>query len=100
MEGADRYKTATRIAQYGVDECGCSWDWGALTTGEQFPDALAGGSFGNHAGLLLITPSDSLHPDVEAKYSTNAPSITHLFFLGGNSALSQDVRDEAMAALN
>ena len=48
---------------------------------------------------MLITPSNTLHSDVESKYSSNAGTINYLYYLGGTGALSQDVRDDVAAIL-
>jgi Flp pilus assembly protein TadD len=43
LEGLNRYVTAVAIASYGVNSAGHVWDRVGIATGEDYPDALAGG---------------------------------------------------------
>lgn len=100
ISGADRYQTAARIAEYGVTDGGMSWDGVAITTGEQFPDALAGGAAqGNSGSVMLLSRTASLPTNTRSAILANSGSIHEVRFLGGLTALSQAVRDAVMAAL-
>ncbi len=100
LGGADRYATAAIVAQAGVDHAGLAWDGTALATGETFPDALAGGAMQGRLGsVVLLTGSDTLHAQAQAKLMTNAAAIDELRFLGGTEALSDDVRTAALQAI-
>ncbi len=98
IDGADRYETAAKVAEFGVTDAGLSWDGVALATGEKFPDALSGGvAQGLSGSVLLLTRSTSLSPAAEDALTANAGSISEVRFLGGLPALSQAVRDAVMA---
>ena len=94
LSGQDRYATGARIAQFG-DDSNLQWGSPCITTGENFPDALAGGPFAARwMSVILITPGDELHSAPKAKLEANKADIQSVFYLGGTQALSQDVRDE------
>ena len=93
LAGANRYDTAVKVAEYGVANAGLVWDRVALATGENFPDALAGGVLqGLDGSVLLLTPTNSLNDGVAAVLRTNKPSILEVRFLGSTAAVSQAVR--------
>jgi putative cell wall-binding protein len=100
LYGPNRYDTAVAVASYGVANAGLSWDRLAIATGENFPDALAGGVLqGKDGSVLLLTPTLSLNANVAAKLSANKASITEVRFLGSTAAVSQAVRNAVVAAL-
>jgi len=99
LAGANRYDTAAMIAQYGVDS-GMHWDGVGIASGENFPDALAGGaSLGRLGTVVLLTPSTWLVPEAEAKLTDNAADIDTVFILGGPSAVSSTVLTEILTIL-
>ena len=100
LAGADRYETAAKIARYGVDEYGFTWDGVAIATGKGFADALAGGVAQAYMGsvMLLSDPASLSEPSFDA-LEANAAEIYGIRFLGGTRALSQTVRDQAMDAI-
>jgi len=101
LAGDDRYDTACVVAQYGVDHAGLFWNRAALATGQNFPDALAGGILqGRSNSVILLTPATSLDSGVRAKLETNADQIAELRYLGGLNAVTQAVRDAAEAAID
>lgn len=78
----------------GIDEAGLAWDGVAIPTGEEFPDALAGGVMQGRLGsVVFLTPSSSLHSAVRAPLVDNADIIDEVRYLGGTRSLSQTVRD-------
>jgi hypothetical protein len=84
-----------------VDHAGLFWNRAALATGQNFPDALAGGILQGRSGsVILLTPATSLDDGVEAKLTANASQIAELRYLGGLNAVSQDVREAAEAAID
>lgn len=94
LGGADRYATAALIATYAVDEAGHVWDGVGLTTGEDFPDALAGGVLQGKAGsVMLLTRSTELSTATRTVLLANAGDIDTVRFYGGTGAISQLVRD-------
>jgi len=90
--GADRYATAVSVAAYGVS-AGLTWAEPAVATGENFPDALAGGVMQGHsASILLLTRTSALSPATAAAIGQHSGEIREVRFLGGTGALSQAVR--------
>lgn len=101
LAGANRFATAVTVATYGVDHAGLSWDGLAIATGENFPDALAGGVMQGVSGsVMLLTPKTSLHADTGACLSTHAAHISSVRYLGGTGAVSDAVRAQVTAVLN
>jgi len=95
LSGANRYATACAVATYGVDFGGLSWDWLAITTGQNFPDALAGGVLqGMNGSVMLLTPGANLDDQVAGILATNSDTIRNVYFLGGESAVSPAVVTE------
>lgn len=100
IDGANRYDTAAKVAEYAVDEWGMNWDGVALTTGTNFPDALAGGSGQARGGsVLLLSESTTLSSYARAMLQTHKAEIRGIRFLGGVGAVSQAVRDAALNAI-
>jgi len=100
IAGANRYDTALKVASYGVANAGLSWDKVAPATGQNFPDALAGGVLQGVSGsVLLLTPSSSLNDGVSAALRANKGSISEVRFLGSTAALSVSVRSAVVSAL-
>jgi putative cell wall-binding protein len=78
LEGINRYVTAVAIASYGVNSAGHVWDRVGIATGEDYPDALAGGVLQGKVGsVMLLTTPTSLHPATATALDrpTQAPSI-------------------------
>ena len=101
LSGDNRYDTARVVAGYGISDGGLSWDGVAIATGENFPDALAGGVLQGRSGsVLLLTPSKSLNPGVAGVLTANKAVIGEVRFLGGEGAVSTAVRTVVKSALN
>jgi len=101
LEGANRYATAAVIAQYGVDHVyGLGWNFVAIATGENYPDALAGGVLQGQSGsVMLLTPTNSLHSAVAAKLTAEKDTITEVRYLGSTNAVATPVRTAIQALL-
>jgi thermitase len=99
LAGQDRYETGAIVAQFGDDSL-LNWAAPSIATGDDFPDALAGGP---HAARwlspLIITPGDQLHPAAAAKLSEHKASVNWVWYLGGTSALSENVRSQVRGVL-
>lgn len=101
LAGAGRYETAVAVATYGVTDAGLDWDRLALATGQNFPDALAGGALQARRGsVLLLTPSATLHDAVRATLTAQASTIYEACFLGGTGAVSPEVRTQVAGILD
>lgn len=100
LDGVDRYATAAKVAQYGVDEFGLSWDRVAFATGANFPDALAGGAAQGLTGsVVLLTKSTTLEPAPKTKLEDNADEILEVRFFGGLTAITQAVRTAVLTTV-
>lgn len=101
LAGNNRYATGVAIAIYGVDSAGLAWDGLALATGENFPDALAGGVLCARRGsVMLLTDGASLSSPVDAVLEDNRDMIGDVYYLGGNGAISQAVRSTVASMLH
>lgn len=100
LEGLNRFDTAAIVAAYGVEHAGLSYNGLAIATGENFPDALAGGVLQGRAGsVMLLTRKAFLSAETAAVIEANTHVISEVRFLGGTGAVSQDVRDAVLAML-
>ncbi len=100
LSGADRYATAVAVDDYAVASAGMRWDGAAVTTGQNFPDALAGGVLqGFDRSVILLTRSTSLPTCTKNALETNAYRIGEVRFLGGTGAVDESVRTAVMDAL-
>ncbi|MEL7667434.1 MAG: cell wall-binding repeat-containing protein [Actinomycetota bacterium] len=88
LAGRNRYETAAAIAyEYGVDLSV------AVTTGLDFPDALAGGAaLGRYGVPILLTRPTALEPAAKGVLEAHGRTIEDVFFLGGTVAVSVPVR--------
>lgn len=102
LGGSSRYETAVEVAQYGVDNVfGLGWNGVAIATGQNYPDALAGGVLQGLSGsVMLLTPSASLDPAVQAKLTAKKAVITEVRYLGGTNAVTMPVRTAIANLLN
>ena len=92
LSGSDRYATGVKVAAYGVSDAGLSWDYVAVATGLDFPDALAGGVLQAQMGsVLVLTPVPSLNAGVSSVLSAHKASIDHVHLLGGATAMQSAV---------
>ncbi|MHB1342135.1 MAG: cell wall-binding repeat-containing protein [Coriobacteriia bacterium] len=100
LAGRDRYETATLVAAMGISECGLTYEGVAIATGEDFPDALAGGVMAAKQGsVLLLTPSTRLHSRVAGLLLMNRAVVGKPYVLGGESVLEPIVREAIALAL-
>ena len=100
LAGPDRYATAVAVADYGTSAGNLSWSHTALSTGEDFPDALAGGVLqGSDHSVMLLTRTSALPPATSAALSANKAGIYELRYLGGAGVVPPAVRSSAEALL-
>ncbi len=95
--GGNRYATAATV----VGEAVALWDMDVthigLSSGANFPDAVAGGAaMGAKSGFLLLTDPKALSPEAETLISGNTATIVQVEFFGGVNALAADVSDAVM----
>jgi putative cell wall-binding protein len=100
IAGTNRYETAAVMAQTSVERAGLTWNYTALATGQNFPDALAGGVLqGSDRTVLLLTESDRLNPYAALAIASNKDGIYELRYLGQTDVVSTAVRTAAKALL-
>ncbi|MHB1342181.1 MAG: cell wall-binding repeat-containing protein [Coriobacteriia bacterium] len=98
--GDNRYETAADVARIGYEGMGLLYSRPAIATGEDFPDALAGGVLqGSDYTVLLLTPKNSLHPATAAALAGHKDMIYEIRFMGGTGVVSTPVRNAARALL-
>lgn len=95
LAGDNRYETSAAIAEeFGVDLTV------AVTTGQDFPDALAGGAvLGLHGVPIVLTRPTLLEAPARGVLEAHADTIEDVFFLGGTGAVSVPVRRDVRAAI-
>jgi putative cell wall-binding protein len=105
IAGENRYETAADIAAFAVtlapvgttNVSGSALRTVIVTTGANFPDALAGGApafRGKHP--ILLTAPDALSPETAA--ALTSLSAQRVILLGGTAAVSQGVEDAIEAS--
>jgi putative cell wall-binding protein len=89
LAGPNRYETAIAISQWAYPVAG-SAEVVVVATGQNFPDALAAGAVATAlGGPVLLTPTDSLHPDVATEISRLDPDL--IIVAGGPAAINDAV---------
>jgi hypothetical protein len=87
--GGGRYATAVDIA----NKSGLSFAGVGIATGQNYPDALAGGVMqGKLGGVLLLTTTSSLSPDTATALTAHKAEIGTVRYLGSSSAVGSAVR--------
>ncbi|MBN2248333.1 MAG: cell wall-binding repeat-containing protein [Coriobacteriia bacterium] len=98
--GDDRYETSAEVARIGFSGLGMLMSRPALATGEDFPDALAGGVLqGSDACPVLLTRGSVLSPHAAAVLTEHKDMIYEIRYLGGTGVLTPAVRTSARALL-
>jgi putative cell wall-binding protein len=93
--GSDRYATSVAVAELALDRSWCDGAYVGVASGEQFPDALSGGSaIGSHAGVVVLSRSQGLPTAVGEYVSDHAEGLAELWVIGGERALSVSVVDD------
>lgn len=99
--GDGRYDTAEDIANKAVDHFGIVPQALGIATGDNFPDALAGGAaIAHRGGLLLLTPTASLHAKTSGLILKHKATIASVEIYGGTSAVIADVSTAIEALLD
>lgn len=99
--GTDKYAMSVAVAEWACLNEGFTTDFVGIATGDNFPDALAAGPMqGTANSLLLLTPSTSLDSRIRSELVARYAETEHVRFLGGLVAVSQNVRNAVIAALD
>ena len=95
LAGDNRYETSAAIAEeFGVDLTV------AVTTGQDFPDALAGGAvLGLYGVPIVLTRPTLLEAPARGVLEAHADTIEDVLFLGGTGAVSVPVRRDVRVAI-
>ena len=99
LGGETRYETSALIAQWAVENEGLSWNNAAVASGRDFPDALAGSALQGMSGSVLLLVADGKTSYATELLAANADAIGSVRVLGGESAVSDAVEYEIVAAL-
>jgi putative cell wall-binding protein len=100
LAGENRYETAVDVATYAVNVAGHAWDGVGVTTGLNFPDALAGGVLqGKTGSVMLLTTPTVLQTNTASALAAHKAQITTVTFFGGTNAVTQIVRDAVANAI-
>lgn len=98
--GLTRYETARIVAEKGVEEGFASWSHVGIATGENFPDALAGGvAAGSSYGVIALTGTTALPTFTYQMLEANTSKIMTCDVYGGPGAVSLTVRTAIADAL-
>jgi putative cell wall-binding protein len=99
IAGLNRYDTAAKVADFSYG-LGMLWSRPALATGENYPDALAGGVLqGSDCCPVLLTRTGTLSPEASAMLTKWKDYIYEVRFVGGDGAIKPTVRTAAKALL-
>ncbi len=100
LGGSDRYDTSRLVATTFTGLGYLSWPHPALASGTDYPDGLAGGVVAGADGapLLLTRPADLPSP-VAGVMTSNKATVQMLTIFGGTGAVSDQVQNQAEAAL-
>jgi hypothetical protein len=83
FSGADRYVTCANVATWAQANAGLTFVHTALTSGDKFPDALAGGPYValDHGTLLLSPLTGPLPASISALITANRDAIGRFTFI-------------------
>ena len=94
IAGADRYATSAEVAA-SIEDADGGYDIETLVvaSGENFPDALAASGLATAAnsGAILLVESSSIPASVLAEMNRIDDTVTQVYVVGGESAISDDV---------
>jgi len=100
VAGNTRYATAVAVADWAVDEGILGWTYVGIATGQNYPDALAGGvGAGVQGGVVGLTPSTSLCPETGGMLEDHRQVIMYVDVFGGPAAVSPTTRSQIEEAL-
>lgn len=95
LQGSDRFMTSVKIAEYAIANR-MTADNMALSTGYNFPDALAGSAFcGKNSSVIMLVGNNITESDHAATFITkNKGSINTIYAFGSMHAVSSHVYDQ------
>jgi putative cell wall-binding protein len=83
LNGTDRYDTNAKVANWAKTNAGLTFTHFGVTTGQNFPDALASGSYlAKDGGILLLSPlGGPLPPTAAALITADRAAVQHVTFI-------------------
>ena len=91
ISGANRYETATCIAEKLIEDKNSSFPV-FVATGEDFPDAVAISSVAAiEEGVILLTGSDSMPEETKTFLHNQENNLEQIYVIGGKAAVSDKV---------
>jgi len=91
--GNGPYDTAVQVAAHEVLSGALSWKYVGIARGDIFPDALCGGAIaGKHGGVILLTPSTTLSPEVSNALSAHTADVQLCDIYGSSIAVGDSVK--------
>ena len=100
LAGVNRYTTATSIIGFCLPESSLGYGGLAIATGQDFPDALAGGVMAARMGTFLgLTHTSYLHPDLAQMLLDHAGEVGSPHILGSETVILPIVRESIALAL-
>ncbi|MDA3937212.1 MAG: cell wall-binding repeat-containing protein [Actinomycetota bacterium] len=95
ISGSTRYQTALALAEFSMDRGLLDYSRIAVATGQSFPDAMTSGvRQAKNGSVLVLTPGTSLDPGVvDLIAQEGMTEVREVTFIGGASAISQEVRE-------
>lgn len=101
LGGATRYQTSLEIAKYADNKHALQPGTPVFATGENFPDALAGGVLAAEKGapLLLVSPDTAVNHDALNWINSTDAFDNTAYVLGGTDAVSETVSADIASVL-
>lgn len=102
LGGATRYQTSLNIAKYAQAKGTLEPRTPVFATGENFPDALAGGVLAGVKAvpLVLVSPDTSVNHDALNWINSTKSFENTAYVLGGTDAVSETVSSDISSMLN
>ena len=94
LGGDTRYETAAIIAAWSVEQ-GMSYNGLTVATGTNYPDALTASALcGKNGSVLLLSAATAEASAVlEKVIDANAEDISDIYIVGGDSSVSEEIRE-------
>jgi surface protein len=98
--GDERYATARVATEALTSHYGMNPTLVGVATGDNFPDALAGGvALGIRGGVMALTPTGTLNANAEAVLSALKANLPDVEIFGGTAAVASEVEFAVRQAL-
>jgi putative cell wall-binding protein len=100
LSGADRYATATEVAEWALAAQRADAGFVGVATGSDWPDALAGAALaGSRSGVLLLARPTHLGDNTGAFLEWYARPESELRVFGGQAVVSPMIENQLRCAL-